>query len=103
MNTIIPRPNPESFAIKPKHNPKKTPDRDQCHVRHDRVNEAALHDPRCDEFGEAITPNILVYRYCHKDAAGNGLVGVDCVCRGDCRECCNLDACTGISNDDNNL
>ena len=47
-----------------------------------RRNVSALDNPRCQKFGESVTPNVLVDRDSNHKRAGDWLVAVDCI-RGD--------------------
>ena len=60
MHFAILRPDPERLSRIPKQDAKKTPQRNQAHVGHDRRYIAARHDPRSNELREPVSPNILV-------------------------------------------
>lgn len=103
MHRRLGRPTSELLPVEVERNRTKTPQRRQAHVQHNRPDEPLLHDPRRDEFAEAIPPEILVDRDGDKYRAGNRLVAIDGVGAGDGREGGDLDACRCVSNDDNDL
>lgn len=60
MNRAILTPPPKCLSKEIKDNPKKTPQRDEAHIRHNRRNITLLDNPRRDELGESIAPDVLV-------------------------------------------
>lgn len=66
MHLIVPCPDPELLSPYPKNNPTKAPQRDQAHVRHDRLHVSILDNPRVDEFRESVAPNVLIDRNAHE-------------------------------------
>lgn len=100
MNLGILGPPTEGLAEIPEHDTEETPQGDERHVGHDRRDEAGLDGPRCDELGEAVTPNILVDGDGDEDAAGNGFVGVDGVGGGDGGQGSDLDTSAGVAEPD---
>ncbi|KAL9599419.1 MAG: hypothetical protein Q9219_003856 [cf. Caloplaca sp. 3 TL-2023] len=103
MNTIISRPDSEILAVEPENYPKKAPESDQTHVRHDGIYEPALLNPGVDVFREAVTISILVDGDGNENASCNRLVRIHCVGRGDGRQRGDLNASTGVSDDDDDL
>ena len=91
-------PDPKFFPPYPEYNTTDAPQRDQAHVRHDWRHISLLDNPSIDDFGESVTPKVLVDCNAYKYGTGNGLVGVDCVSRGDGRESCDLNASTCPAN-----
>ncbi len=77
MHTTILRPPAHPLAKEVKYHTKRAPQEDQAHIQHDRRDIPISNDPRRDEFAEAISPNVLVDRNRHEDAACNWLVAVD--------------------------
>ena len=92
MHTRPTTPLPERLPIIKVPNPRQTKQRRQRHVRHDRRHEPSLHRPGRDELGETVAPDVLVDGDGNEDGAGDGLVGVDAVGRGDGGEGGDLDA-----------
>jgi hypothetical protein len=103
MNFREPCPLPKRLTEIPENNACRTPQYNQTHVRHDGWNIAALDDPRRDELGEPIAPDILIDSDSDEDRACDGLVRVNRVRRGDGWKCCDLDSGTCISNNHNHL
>lgn len=99
MHRIIPRPPPESLPIEVEHDTEETPQRDQRHVRHDRGHKAAFDDPRRDEFGKPITPDVLVDGDGDHQGTSDRLVRVDGVCVRHRRKSSDLDTSTSVADD----
>jgi hypothetical protein len=74
MHFTILRPASEALPPKPKHNPERTPQRNQRHVRHDRRNIPRARAPRRDELAEAVAPEVFVDGDGHEYGAADGLV-----------------------------
>ena len=98
VHLTIPCPDPEPLSPNPKDNTAKAPQRDQAHVSHDRRNISITGSPSIDKFRESVTPNVLVNCNANEHGAGNRLVRVNCISRGDGRESRDLDAGTRPAN-----
>lgn len=85
MHTRILGQTPKFLSPEIQRHTHQTPKHRQSHVRHDRLDKARLLNPRDDEDGEAVAPQILVDGNGHKERAGNGLVAVDGVGGGESR------------------
>lgn len=94
MHITLAGPAPHLLPPHIKHDPERTPQKDQTHVQHDRRHEPALLDPRRDELGEPIPPHILVDRDRDHDRASDRLIAVHGVRRGNSRDGGDLDAGT---------
>ena len=92
MNLSTSTPNPEFPLFPPEQNPERSPQCDETHIGHNGRNVARTDDSGRDQFGEAVTPDILVDSDGNEDAAADGLVRVDGVGAGDGREGSHLDA-----------
>ena len=103
MNATLRRPLPKHLALPPEQHAKRTPQKDETHVRHDGRQIPARHDPRRDELAEAVAPHVLVDGDGDEDAARDGLVAVDGVGRGDGGQRGDLDAGAGEADDDDGL
>ena len=103
MHLTPPTPIPKPLPAKPKHDPKKTPQRNEAHVRHDGRHVTLGDDPGRDEFGEAVAPDVFVDGDADEDGAADGLVAVDGVGGGDGGEGSYLDAGAGEADDYNCL
>ncbi len=103
MHLRIPRPLPKRLPLIPKQNPKQTPQNNQAHIRHNWRDISTLNNPRRNEFTKAIAPDILIDRDSDEDGARDRFVGIDRVGGRDGGEGCDLDACAGVANYDDDL
>lgn len=60
-------PFPKCLSVVPEDNSAETPQCDQRHVSHDWRNITTLLNPRSDELGKSIAPNVFVDSYGNKD------------------------------------
>ena len=97
------RPFPESLPEEEEQDSERAPECDQGHVGHDGWHVSAGNDPRRDEFGKPVTPDVLIDGDTDEHTAGDGFVAVDGVGGGDGGESCNLDTSASIADDDNRL
>ena len=70
-------PSSKRLALIVKQDAEQTPQQHQRSIRHDGRNESRLLHPRCDEFGETVAPDVLVYGDGDEEGAGDWLVGID--------------------------
>ena len=100
MHIRVLGPLPKRLPLEIEQNAHATEQGDQRRVRHDRLDIAGLDDPRGQELGVAIAPDVLVDGDGDEETAGHGLVAVDGVGRDDGRERRDLDPGTGVADDD---
>ena len=70
-------PPPKSLAHEVKQDTEETPQCNETHVRHNGRNIARADNPGCDEFGEAITPEVLIDSDGHEDRTSHRFVRVN--------------------------
>lgn len=103
VNPGVPAPFSERLADKVEENTERAPQKDERHVQHDGRDEAARNGPRRDELAEPVAPDVLVDGDGDENGAGDGFVAVNSIGGGDGRDGGDLDAGTGVANNDDGL
>ena len=100
MYTILSTPAPHFLSPLQEQQTRRTEQERQAHVRHDRWQEPGLLDPRADELGETVAPEVLVDGDGDEDGTGDGFVAVDGVGADDGGDGSDLDSGAGEADDD---
>jgi hypothetical protein len=82
VNLRVSCPLSKFLSEEPENNPATTPQSNKSHIRHDWWDISILDGPWCDEFGEAVSPDIFVDRDSNEDATCDWFVRIDCIGRG---------------------
>lgn len=103
MDLRVASPSAEGLSVLPEDDSAQAPQEYERAVRHDGRNVSRFDDPRRNEFGEAVTPDVLVDGNGNKEGASNWLVGVNSVGGHNRWDRGDLDAGCGKRDDDDRL